>query len=483
MQNFKVGFNLESPVILNRFSTFDSIVMGTLLWGIRKNMFKTGILKDIADKIRLLDNFNDSFIDLKELFPVLKNYIEIKNDVISGSTWFVEKDANVLIDNVVLIKKHEPEKIAEITGNASISVFNGGGGTFRAYRFKYETMSVDGVYFYVRADKEFIYEICKYIRFIGKKTGLYFGKVSGFEITETLTDKSFFLDGTTPARPLPCGGFQVDSNRIAFWRAYPPYSDKKNKVACYMPNSTLYETEYKKPEGYNSIISDYISPSYFAVHMDVQEPSDGKHDCILCGQKTVNAGNYKKIIGQGGHFNDYPFVSQGTSVCDDCVKTQTNRYTQGEFSNVFIYNGGYKYFMGGKLKNSLTDKSKTESEIRTDMLLNVGNYPLPYMFAVRSIKNQQHTVFKTEVAISNEMITFQWGHKTLFIDMPLFKEAVKEFGELKAQGMSKININAISIEPGDNDHIFFKRENYSVLNGFYKKYPFAIRAMLNWISF
>ena len=485
MQNLRVRFSLENPIIIDRFSTFDSILSGVLLWGIRKDIFKDGILKKVTDEIKsLLPDFRNRFVDFKELYPVLKNYIKIKNDVMSGSTWFIDKDSSVLLDNITLIKKHEPEKILEFNNKKSKkkTILNSGSGMFRAYRFKYETMSVNSIYFYVSADKEFIVELCEYIKFIGKKTDLFFGKVSGFDIAGIKSDKSFMLDDTTPARPLPCKDFKVDSNRIVFWRAYPPYSDKKDKEACYMPNSTLYETQYVKPEGYSSIAPDYISPSCFTMNYKniLQEQIRGKYYCVACGQKTNNVNNIS-FLTKKPRFNDFPYVASGMSLCDDCQTTQKDTYLK-QFSNIFMYNGGHQYFMGDELKESLKGTLETPEKIRADMLLNIAKYPLPFMFSIKTTSKTQHTVFKSMVSISNEMIAFQWGNKTLFIDIPLFKDAVREFKELQIKGIIKTNINALSVEPGDYNSIFFKHENYLLLNEFYKKYPYAVRAMIFWIK-
>lgn len=491
MQNLKVKFNLSTSLMINRFSTFDAILTSALLWSVRRNDFKPkGVISGIADKIKSVKGFNETLVDLKEFYPILKDYIEIKNDVISGSIWFIEKDADILIDNVVLIKKHEPEKIVEFINTPNNKdIFDGGSGTFRQYRFKEEVMTLDSVYFYVRANKDFISELTKSIQFIGKKSALSHGKVKSVEITEIPSDKSFMLDDTTPARPLPCKYFKVDSNRVVFWRAYPPYSDKRDQVACYMPNSTLYESKYTKPEGYDCIIPDnYISPSDFAVNkkLDDKKP-EGEHYCAFCGQKTKNANNIKELK-KGSGFNDYPYVTPGEkNVCDNCFETQKVAYTNGEFTNVFIYNGGYKYFMGKKLDQYLEiHKEIKDTDIRRDIMLNESKYPLPFLFIIKAIKYQQHTVFKAKVSISSEMIVFQWGSKTLYVDIPLMKEALNDFQELiNKYGISKLNINATSVEPkkDDSNSVFMKSEYYIYLKEFYKKYPFDIRVMLNWIVF
>ncbi len=488
MQNLKVKFNLVTPVMINRFSTFDSILTGALLWTIRKNDFKpNGIIADIASKVKQIKDFDNTLIDLKELYPILQNYIEIKHDVISGSIWFIEKDTDILINNEVFIKKIEPEKIIEFTGEIdNKDIFAGGSGPFRQYRFKEEVMFVDSIYFYVRADKDFIKEITDGIKFIGKKSALYHGKVKSAEITEISSDKSFMIYDNTPARPLPCKDFNIDSNKVVFWRVYPPYNDKRDQAACYMPNSILYETEYVKPEGYNSIKPDYyISPSDFALYknLDNIKKPEGEHYCIFCGQKTKNSSNIKKLT-KGSGFNDYPYVMSGKDICDSCFETQKVAYTNGECSNIFIYNGGYKYFMGTKLDKTL-DKGIKAIDIRKDIILNESKYPLPFMFTVRAIEKQQHTVFKTKVSISDEMIVFQWGNKMLYVDIPLLKDAVKDLQYLSDNyDISKSNINALSIEPNDkkSNSVYIKNEHYNYLKEFYKKYPLDIRLMLNWIE-
>ena len=107
------------------------------------------------------------------------------------------------------------------------------------------------------------------------------------------------------------------------------------------------------------------------------------------------------------------------------------------------------------------------------------------MFTVRAIEKQQHTVFKTKVSISDEMIVFQWGNKMLYVDIPLLKDAVKDLQYLSDNyDISKSNINALSIEPNDkkSNSVYIKNEHYNYLKEFYKKYPLDIRLMLNWIE-
>ncbi len=476
MENLKVRFDLSSDIIIDRFSTFDSIVMAKLF----SLAERPDVDEPVVNGLRSLKKERKDFLQTEDVVPLIQNLIEVKNNVISGSVWFIEKDADIIINNQRQIKKQEGEAIQKISDDINGKhkfvgkYFDGGSGTYKAYMLKFESMSIESLYFYVRADKKFIDLICQNITFIGKKAGVGSGWVSGYEITEIERDKSFMLDGKTPARPLPCEYFNLDSYKKAFWRINPPYYLKAGKVACYMPNSPLYETEYIKPAGYDSITTDYISPSQFVLNKGVIK---GKYHCDFCGGETDNKDNLKKNIKSS--FNDVPSIDKGDNICNECLITISESGLR-TYANIFKSGEKIDYFQG---KNASSEGKDEAKKNRNKMLMELSKLPL--MFAVKSIKNNQHVVFKSTVSISNELLPFQYGGRTLWIDRPLLIEAKKDFEILLENGLDKSYINAVNFDSADS--ISYERridnKKYELLNMFFKKYSFSIRMALLWIGF
>ena len=477
MENLKVRFNLSSDIIIDRFSTFDSIVMAKLF----SLAERPDVDEPVVNELRSLKKERKDFIQTEDVVPLIQNIIEVKNNVISGSVWFIEKDADIIINNQRQIKKQEGETMQKISDDINgkhkliEKYFDGGGGTYKAYMLKFESMSIESLYFYVRADKKFIDLICRNITFIGKKAGVGSGWVSGYEITEIETDKSFMLDGTTPARPLPCEYFNLDSHKKAFWRINPPYYLKAGKVACYMPNSPLYETEYIKPEGYDSITTGYISPSQFVLN---KGNIKGKYHCDFCGGETDNKDNFKKNIKSS--FNDVPSIDKGNNICNECLSTISESGIR-TYANIFKSGEKTDYFQG---KNAAGGDKNEAKKNRNKMLMELSD-KLPFMFAVKSIKNNQHVVFKSTVSISNELLPFQYAGRTLWIDRPLLIEAKKDFEVLLENGIDKYFINAVNFDSGDSMSYERRIDNkkYELLNAFLKKYSFSVRMALFWIDF
>ena len=466
MHNLKITVGLSSPVILPRYTTIDSILIALYF-----------------AKLRKLGKIGNDFIRTEDFIPEISKFIQVKNGALSGSIWYVGKEATVSPSNAMLVKTKDREHMLKYTGKIQD---NDGSGEYKLYRFGFEALNIKEIYFYVWGDKEIIEDLLKNLKGIGKKNSVGFGLIDKIKVEETDEDKSFIIKGQA-SRPLPCRNWNLESDRVMFYNAYPPYYDKKDKVPCYMPPTSLIE--YEPVENNRNYISlkeqDYIYPTEFAYNAvkevlpkpDYPQMIEAKI-CSACG-KVHERGVKLTDVFKPASNNDYAFLEKGDFICEYCdwsVKSDAQNY----LGYLLIAQNRHKHIQG---KNMEGENDKEKQEIRAQLFSNLDEQTPPFYIGIKSTKNQQHVVFKSTVSISNALIPIQYGNDTYVIDVELFNRAIDELKKLiKETGISKIfwiNQEIISGPvfhlPAEND----TPKNRELLNDFYKKYDRSIRVFLN----
>ena len=440
MKNLKITFNLESPAILqNRFMTIDSILL---------NVF--------FQKYKEQNNIND-FIKIEDFLDEIGKFIEIKNNVISGYIWYVGKNNRIYSDEYRMFKsmRHEEYTKQEFFTDKNFITDKG---WYKSYDLKYPLLALPSIYFYITGDKDKIEELLKDIKYLGKKRKIGFGFTEEYSIEEIAENKGIFIDDTTVSKPVPCSQFSVNTHRVMFYRAYPPYWLKENKVACYMP--PMYYTEEKDVswnENYKSIApADYISPTEF-VYQNMQDifnftyqkkhftPKNPlkQHTCIMCGGNNGIKRNYKEkneIFPKT--FTDFGFVDAGDYICDYC-KLIENSDNLNKTANLFFSENERIYIGGGNLnkiveKNNPYTKDMTKKayenmiknkikETKLEFYKNIKEKTPPFLISIKNDSNSAHLIFKSTVNISNaifQIVNKRYGAMT--IDTEMFLKAIEE---------------------------------------------------------
>ena len=466
MKNLKISFLLLSPVILSRYTTIDSILIARYF-----------------DKLRKLGKIGNDFVKTEDFIPEISKFIQVKNGTLSGSIWYVGKEAKVSPSNAMLVKTKDREHMFKYTGKIRD---NEGSGEYKHYRFGFEALDIKEIYFYVSGDKETIEDLLMDLKGVGKKITVGFGLIDKIKVEETDEDKSFIIKGQA-SRPLPCRNWNLESDRVMFYNAYPPYYDKKDKVPCYMPPTSLIE--YEPVENNRNYISlkeqDYIYPAEFAYN--AVKKVLPKHDypqileaktCSACG-KVHDRGVKLKDAFNPASSNDYAFLEKGDFICEYCdwsVKSKAQNY----LGYLLIEQNRHKHIQG---KNMEGENDKEKQDIRTQLFSNLDELTPPFYIGIKSTEKQQHVVFKSTVSISNALIPIQYGNNTYVIDVELFNMAIEELKRLiKETGISKIFWINQEIISGQAFHLPAKDDtpkNRELLNDFYKKYDRSIRVFLN----
>jgi hypothetical protein len=362
-------------------------------------------------------------------------------------------------------------------------------------------MIVPKVYFYVRGKKEYIEELLKDLKFIGKKMSSGFGIVSNVEVEEIEEDKSFMLNETTPAKPLPINNWNIKSKKITYYRALPPYYEKKDLEACYMPTRALIETtdeSYKNKSFKVANDISYISASDFArkysnfedvelfkkLNKNLQYLTTNKeHTCVICGSKAEEGilGNPKHLLPKT--FNDYGFLDKGNFICSACLWSMKQERVLG---NTVIDTKKLFYLQGSKMD---IKGAKEQQKFRDEFFRNLDLLKPPFLISLKSTANAQHTVFKNKVAISNAMIPISYGNEEeMLVDVELLKQAIKDMEEILSSndcikkphllGLEKIDDRFPKLSQKCNN-----KENLLILQNFWKKYDRSIRKVLNRVMF
>lgn len=471
MKNLKITFSLKDGAILNRFTTIDSILL----------------VHHYALQRELGNIPKNKFIETKDDLENLSKWIEVKNNVLSGSIWYVEEDSYVSLWNIAVRKRVDVNAIFENTGRSVVSASKPtpSSGEFKAYDLPYEVIKVDKIHFYIKGDLAYIEKLLKKVKYIGAKSSSGNGWVKDYKIEEIAIDKSFMIDKYTPAKPLPSNRFRVESKKVAVFRTLPPYSDKKDKEYCYMPTTSLIErsdntrlnSAFKVWEGasfdevFKFIATDTNIPCQFEKRVPLinteflyknlgtntkfnfetyqaskglskinneSQTSESLFDdtkkrgvCACCGKEfTVGViGDIKKVFP--ATFNDFPSIGKEDGVCRECLWSITDESCKTiDFS--FVQNNKIEYLYGGKMSIAGT---KPQSLFRKEFVSNLDLLDVPYSININTNKGKpNHIGFKGNVTVSNAYSVFNFGDRgSEFVDVELLKEAINDMIDIMSK--------------------------------------------------
>jgi len=467
MENLKISFFLDSPLLIGRFSTIDSILVNLY---VKRHFGKN--------------------IEIEKLYDF--DFIEKYEDGYCGSIWFVEKNDLVSLENRCIVKKPEYEYLNEHRANKI--EYTIGSGEFKAYNIWYELLKTPKIYFYVRGKKKIIEDLLQDLKFLGKKTAVGYGQVSSFMVETIADDKSMFLDENTPARPISVKNYPpLKNTRIAYYNNKVPYWANWTKEACYMPNSSLVETIYpgkEKPAIDEKYLNEYhsaINFVYDVLHadkanwqeIDLKEKAK-KEDVIIDGQPHLCAfsGEHSKegILCKsiektiGSTFTDYAFLNKSKFISKQTFWTlqcSVNSRVVGKKTLGFhiVDKNGITYVMG---------KNKTKSIEQA-----IQDASLPFNLALKTTPNNQHVVFKSNLTLSKDFIACQYGNETYYFGYEEAKECLKRVEEMiKNHPITKSHL--IPNPQIDSPFINLKKEakneeTIQAISDFYKQYSKDVR--------
>ena len=406
--NLKIRFFFDSPVIIDRYTTIDSILIAQHF----NNIMQAGQLKEFV--MPTPDNID---------------FIDAKHGVFSGSIWYIDKSEIPIFKTQTITKTVNVKKYLKYTpGPDNINL---GSGEFKAYMLNYETIFVESIYFYIRGNREKITELCSQVKNIGRKRHIGYGAVSGFEV-KPAEDRSFMLTLNNPSKPLPVSSFpKASTGKIALYRPRPPYYLKTDKAPCYMPTSSLYERTSHFKAKQKPILVKNISSSKLACEAGSIKPDElpeNPHHCAMCGtfaKHTVPI----SVLFRSKNFNDYPDI-RGNYICKWCLAAKTAH--------------GIRTFSGKCITETdiipLSNKDKIKQYIKANKLdatpenfkdifvRTLANQEIkpPYVITLKTMKNNEHIIWKATVGISTGIIPVQSGKETLYVDTELLKEAIEQ---------------------------------------------------------
>lgn len=509
MKNLKITFSLKNGAILNRFTTIDSILL----------VHHYSLLREMGAIAK------DKFIETKDDLVNLSKWLEVKNGILSGSIWYVDKNSHVSLWNVPIRKKTDVNAIFETTGKSIVSASKPtpSSGEFKAYDLAYEIIKVDKIHFYIRGDISYIDKLLKRVKYIGAKSSSGNGWIKDYKLEEINSDKSFMVDEFTPSKPLPINRFKIDSKKITIFRTLPPYSDKKDKEYCYMPTTSLIErsdnsrlnSAFKTNTNkvimnteflYNNLSNNtkfnfesFATPKGLTKIDNENEVKDSlfsedkKHGtCACCGKEfTVGIiGDIKKLFSS--NFNDFPTIGKEKGICKECLwSVQSDSCKNIDFS--FVQNNKVEYLYGSKMS---VEGAKPQSLFRKEFVTNLDLLEVPYSININTNKGKSnHIGFKGNITVSNAYAVFNYGDKgSEFVDVELLKEAINDMIDIMSKtkttkkadsGLKKTHL--LNFEDYKGNFSIAKDldtlENRKILSDFYKKYDSSIRRILHIIVF
>jgi hypothetical protein len=417
MENLKISFFLNSPLLIGRFSTIDSILVNLY---VKRHFGKN--------------------IEIEKLYDF--DFIEKYKDGYCGSIWFVEENDQVSLENRCIVKKPEYEYLNE--NRANKIEYSMGSGEFKAYNIWNELLKTPKIYFYVRGKREIIEDLLQDLKFIGKKTAIGYGQVSSFLVETIPEDKSVFLAKNTPARPISVKNYpSLENARIIYYNSKVPYWANWSKEACYMPNSSLTETIYPGKER-PSIDEKYLSKYHSAINfvydvlhedknnwqeIDLKEKATAKdlivdgqdHLCAFSGEQSKEGILCKSIEKTlGSTFTDYAFLNKSKFVSKQTFWTLqcgvNSRVGKKSLGFHVVDKNGITYVMG---------KNKTKSIEQA-----IKDASLPFNLALKTTPNNQHVVFKSNLTLSKDLIACQYGSETYYFGYEEAKECLKRVNEI-----------------------------------------------------
>jgi len=507
--NLKVSFYMDTdhPLIINRFTTIDSILLSAYY----------GVLNKIGK--RLPYDPEHKTVD----------FIHRKEGVFSGSIWYIERSERIYHDFSVLsggmdtaenIRKNIGEKVASSS-------------KFKPFYDADETMIAEKVYFYIRGSKKHMEALVhNEVMYLGKKRRLGYGKVVGAEVEEITEDKGFQLDKSTASKPLPLRVFSLQSKKIALFRPAPPYWETEGREACFMPTTALYEIKdtsastakgrpkhtvanktkmgcqtnvhfiyntmrsvlgkkFDEPEWEKYFTEGKLGKTLFPRnHGDIyrygkiEKPTKCSITGVVCPEGSEGMlGDIDVFIYKWRtSFGDFNYVKNTGFVCKEALWCIL-KFAEIGFSFVSPHNDDWKYVRGeGSKKGFLIN----------DIVVDHTMLKPPFSLNIKDSKNPQHLSFKGQVSISNGFFFVQFGNSTLQIDGQLLAEAVADVKRIVEERKYITKSHLCGMFKTDKATHPFLRSGYDekekkkdeiIIMEFHKKYNSDIRYLLISVAF
>jgi len=483
LSNLKITVFLEdySPVLLNRFTTIDSILLSAY-YGYKA---KKGEPLPFDEDHKTVD------------------FIEKKNGVFSGSIWYIDRTQKVFLDFHQITKKPEYEKLYE-----KIKAKMSTNSSFKQALIQEEIMLTKKIHFYIRGSKKHI-EALLYneVKSIGSKQKLGFGAVKDIKVEEIEEDRGFCISSTTPSKPLPVDVFDIKSKKVAFFRRSAPYWKKEGLEPCYMPTTALYEVKdntagNKKFKSLKDIpfVSncDFIYDQaknfkgFEECHESIKkikalsrkgeffELKEGERKtCSISGSfstfgvynnSRVFIKKWKKGFSDYGDLSHNDFISYKTLWC-------IHNFKDIGYSLVESEDKHWKYLQG---------KDAKKGDRINDYIIDISRFKPPFSINLKDTINPQHVEFKGKVSISNAFFYLQYGAETLQIDGQMLQEAIEDIATtLKtSKNVTKTHLCGNfkdAMHPRTKKDITL--EEIIVIENFHKKYDRQLRYLLNVVAF
>jgi len=508
MKNLKITFKLKTDLIAHRFLSIDSILLNAHYNLLRR----VGSLE------------KDHYIDVADDLKNLTKWICVKNNQVSGSIWYIDKDEFMLLNNIAIRKTNKKNDILKYTGReivtASRKVPNSG--EFKMFEFMYETMQLTSVYFYVRGDVEYIDKLLKDVKYLGKKSSSGFGWVESYMLEEIEVDKSFYLNKTTPSKPLVYASFidEIKTLKVSYYRSLPPYSEKKDLKLSLMPTTALYELEdntWEQKDNYSVVDTDkyekYLSnTSFLRNYLEdntnrIELKKGTKYilinddsysiECACCGVKVKEgiAGNLKGYLSK--NFTDFPSMTSSKALCKDCMWSMKDKSCK-KIDYSFVSEDGVKYLYGQNMQKfegakTALAKDTAAKEYRTRFVYNLNKHKPPYSVNFNVNKGKpNHIAFKGKITLSSAYPILNYGDTgAIHIDTQLLLEALDDIKDIMSKtSLSKSHIlNATKTHPdGVGQTPQIKKElntlaNRKIMSDFQKRYDSSIRRIIQMAIF
>ncbi|WP_152184402.1 hypothetical protein [Sulfurimonas indica] len=482
LENFKVTFELETPFIMDRYTTLDSMLIAEYFKIVRRKNKHM----EYSDDLSMID------------------FIAKENGVFSGSIWYIPKDNPLKLDFTSFYKKPEPKKIFDITDKfAKKPVSNDFlSSTAKAFAMSEEIIVTPEIYFYIRADKKRLIALLQNIKGIGKKRNIGFGKVSSFIIEAMDEDKSIILNKTTPAKPVPVDSFAVDSKKIAFHRAIPPYWSNKDLVACYMPSTALIEyTDNSSKNKKFKVLDDlsfesglgYVArllsgklglPKIEGIKLEEDKTkqrweviNDNREKGMRCC--ISDEVDKKGIQGVGSYVNTKLRTFTTTYLINNSnFISQTALW--GMTLPVLKLTGDS--LVQNKQIKKLTQAGSEEGFRFKDYIKNPYMLKPPFVIMRKvSSSKPEHVLLSSKKALSNALYPIQYADKTHYIDSELLLKAVKDVRDILKSDKKITKSHLLGLwrdkkhpELGKNN----TKENQLIVENFQKLYDKTIRMSL-----
>jgi len=481
MKNLKVTLHLaeHSPVILNRFTTIDSILLSAYYGYMQKN------------GKRLEYDPDHNTVD----------FIHKENGVFSGSIWYIDRTENIYLDFHKIVKKVEYRKIFDAIGAKTAS-----NAMFKGALIEEEVMLVKKIHFYVRGKKEHIEALLhNEVKSIGQKQRLGFGEVVDVDVDVIDEDKGFMLNERTPSKPLPVYDFNVQSKKIAYFRRMPPYWEKQGREACYLPTTALYEYMDNTDSNKYSVAKDldYTCNVDFiyetAKKMKEETFQEVKITTKAKKQETFEYENSDtpvvcaftgQLKTEGMHSDLKSFMWKWKSSFGDFYYMKNNNFISKEALWCIDNMGeiGYSLVSEGDKKWNYLQGTKAEEGKRINQyILDHKMFKPPFSINLKDTANAQHVSFKGEVSVSTAFYFVQYGNTTLQIDVQMLNEAIKDIAKITEEykNITKThlcgNFKQNSLHPTVKSSAD-KEKHEIIVKEFHKKYNSDLRNYLNVVA-